>query len=34
MNEKDEAGSLRETLESIRVEALGAMQEAEDVESL
>ncbi|MGB5526723.1 MAG: phenylalanine--tRNA ligase subunit alpha, partial [Gemmatimonadota bacterium] len=34
MSSKDEQGNLRETLESIRVEALEAIQEAEDSESL
>ncbi len=34
MSSKDEQGSLREILESIRVEALEAIQEAADAESL
>jgi len=34
LSSKDEQGSLREILESIRVEALEAIQEAADAESL
>ena len=34
MSSKDEQGNLRETLETIRVEALEAIQEAEDAESI